>query len=245
VRARNGELATQLRTAAVAGDDARISRLLSELLRFSGLPKGQRIPLQLQALLRLVNSLRAAVLHDELTGLWNRRGFMQAGTRLLDVAAHNRVPAWLVCFNVAPSSNDRDTVRDRDTAQRANSGLLIRQTGSLLRHLFPTYGVYEVLGRLRGDEFAALTTSSEYASRGAILLRIHGPQARGSHLPPSSPAIGVADFDPRHPAGIDELLQDAREDLEEHRQIAQTASTELTPPAGLTRFTASGRSLRP
>ena len=224
LRARNGELATQLRTAALEGDDGRISRLLSELLRFEGLPKGERIPLQLKALLQLVNSLRAAVLNDDLTGLWNRRGFMQAGTRLLDVAACNGVPAWLVCFNVAPRGSDGDT------AQRVSSGLLLRPTGNLLRHLYPTHGVYEVLGRLSGDEFAALTTSDEYVSRGAILLRIPRPLTRGSHLPPWPPAIGVASFDPHRPVGIDELLRSAREDLEEHRQIVQTASTELTPP---------------
>ena len=242
VRAKNGEFATQLRTAALEGDDARISRLLSELLRFHGLPKGERIPLQLKALLQLVNSLRAAVLNDDLTGLWNRRGFMQAGTRLLDVAVSNGLPAWLVCFNVAPRSSDGDTA---DPAQRASSGLLIRHTGNLLRGLFPTYGVYEALGRLSGAEFAALTTSGEYASRSAILLRIRRPETRGSSLAPWPPAIGVASFDPHHPVGIDELLQSAREDLEKHRQIVQTASTELTPPAGLTRFTASGRSHRP
>jgi GGDEF domain-containing protein len=128
-----------------------------------------------------------------------------------------------VCFNVAPSSSDGDT------AQRASRALLIRHTGNLLRNLFASYGVYEVLGRLSGDEFAALTTRGDCASRSAILLRIRRPQTRGSDLPPPPPAIGVASFDPHRPVGIDELLQSAREDLEEHRQIVQTASTELTP----------------
>jgi len=45
LRARNAELANQLRAAALQGDDARIRRLLSELLRFQGLSKGQRVSL--------------------------------------------------------------------------------------------------------------------------------------------------------------------------------------------------------
>src|SRR6266404_5249152 len=68
-RARNAELAGRLRAAAIEGDDAYITELLSELLRLQGLPKGQRISLQLTALLNLVHSLRCLALTDEITGL--------------------------------------------------------------------------------------------------------------------------------------------------------------------------------
>jgi predicted signal transduction protein with EAL and GGDEF domain len=100
VRARNVELSGQLRCAVMDGDDARIARLLSDLLRVQGLTKGQRISLQLKALLNLVDSLRAAALNDELTGLYNRRGFVQTATRLLDVAVRDAHPANLVYFDV-------------------------------------------------------------------------------------------------------------------------------------------------
>ena len=60
IRARNIELASQLRAAASAGDDARINRLLAELLRCKGLSRGQRIALQQKALTSLVQSLRSA-----------------------------------------------------------------------------------------------------------------------------------------------------------------------------------------
>ena len=42
-RARCAELASQLRAAALEGDAARVSRLLSDLLRLQGLSKGERI----------------------------------------------------------------------------------------------------------------------------------------------------------------------------------------------------------
>src|SRR6184192_762406 len=79
LRARNAELASQLRAAALEGDDARIRRLLSELLRFQGLSKGQRVSLQMKALLNVVQALRCVTLTDDLTGLCNWRGFMQTG----------------------------------------------------------------------------------------------------------------------------------------------------------------------
>lgn len=55
----NAELGNQLRAAAVDGDDARIARLVSELLRCKGLSRSQRIALQQRALLSLVQSLRS------------------------------------------------------------------------------------------------------------------------------------------------------------------------------------------
>src|SRR5436853_325708 len=69
LRARNAELASQLRAAALEGDDARIRRLLSELLRFQGLSKGQRVSLQMKALLNVVQALRCVALTDDLPGL--------------------------------------------------------------------------------------------------------------------------------------------------------------------------------
>ena len=64
LRARNAELAGQLRAAALEGDEARITQLLSELLHIQGLTRGQRISVQLTALLNLVHALRSAALTD-------------------------------------------------------------------------------------------------------------------------------------------------------------------------------------
>jgi diguanylate cyclase (GGDEF)-like protein len=223
-RARGAELASQLRAAALEGDDARVSRLLSDLLRLPGLSKGERISLQLKALLQVVHSLRAVVLTDDLTGLYNRRGFLQFGSRLLDVAVRDGVPAWLICFDIDQLQ------RVIDTAGRDTGDLLICQTGNLMRDLFPRYGVYEALGRLSDDQFAALTTHREHASRSAILRHSHRPQLRASDTPRLSLSIGVASFDPRRPLEIDELLQNARHDMLDNKPLIQSASTELVTP---------------
>jgi GGDEF domain-containing protein len=204
VRARNGELASQLRAAAVDGDDARIRRLLSELLRCKGLSRGQRISLQQKALLSLVQSLRSASLNDDLTGLHNRRAFVQIGTRVLDVATRDQQYAHLVYF-----CDERGRLNP-SLAQPA-AQMLIRQTGNLLRDLFPSYGVYEVLGRMDSDAFAALTTSDDYASRDAVLARLE--QAQHASKLPLVLKVGIAHFDPHDPAGIDELLEQAQRDM--------------------------------
>jgi diguanylate cyclase (GGDEF)-like protein len=205
VRVRNAELANQLRAAAVDGDDARITRLLAELLRCKGLSRGQRIALQQKALLSLVQSLRSAALNDDLTGLHNRRGFAQIGTRLLDIAARDHEPAHLIYFGI-----DR-LERVYETLGRPAAQMLVRQAGNLLRDLFPSYGVYEVLGRIHSDEFAAVTTNREYGSREAVLSRV--ADAQRSALPTLALSVGIAHFNPGDPIGIDELLEEARRNM--------------------------------
>src|SRR5215469_5553848 len=193
------EVASQLRAAVMQGDDVRIARLLAELLRIKGLRTGERVGLQLQALLSLVHWLRSAALHDEVTGLYNRRGFLQIGTRLLDVAGRDERRARLVylCLDPAGATNEQ--------AGPWRGDVLLRQVGNFMRDLFPSYGVYEVLGRLGECEFAALTPVPDHASRDAIMLRLRRREASGAAV--ALPLrVGVADFDPARPVAIDELL---------------------------------------
>ena len=202
----NAELANQLRAAAAEGDDARIVRLVSELLRCKGLSRSQRIALQQRALLSLVQSLRSAALNDDLTGLNNRRGFVQVGTRVLDFAVRDACAAHLVYCCVDHLERVCET-HGRDAGQ-----ILIRDCGNLLRDLFPNYGVHEVLGRMANDEFAALTMCPEFSSRDRVVSGIQGVLAsRGSSVALS---IGVAHFDPRKPRPIDELLAAAKYDMD-------------------------------
>jgi diguanylate cyclase (GGDEF)-like protein len=196
---------------------------LSELLRFQGLTKGQRVSLQLKSLVNLVQALRCMALTDDLTGLCNWRGFMQTATRLLDVAARDGDSAHLIYFEV------NDLERITQTIGRSAGDVLIRQMGNFMRDLYPSYGVYEVLGRLGSDEFAALTTCPEYATRGAIVLRAGTRPPHSGDLPALSLSVGVAHFNPRRPVGIDELLVSAEQAMYEHKRVTGIASSEQTP----------------
>lgn len=220
---RSLEITALLRAAVVEGDEPRISRLLSELLRVKGLTKGQRVALQMKALQNLLHALRSLALNDEITGLHNRRGFVQAGTRLLDVALRDELPAHLIHFRL-----EQVELLD-ETVGRSADDLLARQMGNLLRDLFPSYGVYEVLGRMSHSEFAALTTSPEYATRGAILLRTRRPH-RNCEVATPPVSIGIAHFDPARPVALDELLQSARAALNSpERSVPERSASERAP----------------
>ena len=69
----------------------------------------------------------------------------------------------------------------------------------------------QVLGRMGSDEFAALTTSKEFSSREAATCQIR--EAQGVSDPPLALSVGVAHFDPQEPAAIDELLEQAKRDM--------------------------------
>jgi GGDEF domain-containing protein len=203
------DVASQLRSAVSSGDDARISRLLTELLRVKGLTKGQRVRLQQRALCGVVETLRAAALNDELTGLCNRRGFMQSAMRLLDLAVRDARHARLFHFSIDGAADEANAL----------ASVTLRQLGNDLRDLFPNYGVYQVLGRLEGMTFAALTlgTTDPLSNSSAWQARTAGA---GEEFP--ALRVGVALFDPSCPRSLDELLQQAA-------QNGALRSSERTP----------------
>jgi len=204
--ARSLEVATQLRVVIMEGDDTRVARLLSDLLRVRGLTKGQRVRLQSRALMNLMHSLRSAALNDELTGLLNRRGFMQSATRLLDLALRDHQDVHLVYFRLNAAESTRPVAADHDASIARE--VLLRRMGNFMRDLFPSYGVYEVLGRLSTGDFAALTPIAENAARNTIMARAGQPES-GAEAAALPLQVAVVHFDPASPVAIDELLQEA------------------------------------
>jgi len=224
---RTVELASQLRAAVIDGDDGRIVKLLSELLRVRGLTKGQRIRLQLRALANLVHTLRSLTLNDEVTGLCNRRGFLQTGTRLLDLAVRDGRRIHLVYFRLGQLEEIRSALG------RSAGDVLVRQMGNFLRDLYPSYGVYEVIGRLSATEFAALTPIAAHAASEVILRRARKP-LEGRDAPALPVQVGVAYFNPFHPLAIDELLQSAAQALQVGGCDERTASVGHAPQPDMT-----------
>jgi GGDEF domain-containing protein len=198
-RARVLEISAQLRAAVAEGDDGGIARLLADLLRLRGLSRPQCVAMQLRALQSLVYLLRSAAMTDEVTGLHNRRGFLQCATRLLDVAVRERSPHRLIYFHLGPQPDVAASI----------PMLVLRHMGNTLRDLFPNYGVHEALGRLGAGEFAALTPRIEYLSRDSILGHL-AATAAGQRRTRAGLGVGIAHFDPLRPVGVDELLASAQ-----------------------------------
>ncbi len=95
-------------------------------------------------------ALAAAV--DELTGIYNRRGFVMVGQQLLRQAIHAHVPVTLLFLDV-----DHMKVINDSTGHAAGDETL-RELGDVLR---ATFREADVIGRLGGDEFSVLMVGSQ------------------------------------------------------------------------------------
>jgi diguanylate cyclase (GGDEF)-like protein len=140
-------------------------------------------------------------LHDEMTGLSNRRGFIQLATMVLDLCVRHDQPATLVFADLdgLKAVNDRYGHEEGDRAIREAAGLLSR-----------TFRTSDVLGRLGGDEFCAVLTGIISANEPIQRLKSATDERNASDgRYRLSFSVGTAEFDPVAPEPVTELLQRA------------------------------------
>jgi diguanylate cyclase (GGDEF)-like protein len=204
--AKNGsssEVACQLSAVAIDADEGMVKQMLATLLRCQLRRSDEPVPAQLGVLMQLFLTLRSMALTDDLTSLYNRRGFLRAGTRLLS-AAH-RDKRWALLFYI-----DVDDLKStNDSAGHAAGDSLLTRTAQVLRSVFPDT---DVIGRLSGDEFAALVTVSDPNACDLILRRLQSAIAADNFARAEaslSLSVGFAQFNPRKPSSIADLLRKA------------------------------------
>ena len=198
----NGVLAEQLCGAVLDGDDERVRRLLREVLGIGGQRLLERQRAQLAAFETLFGSMRRVALNDELTGVYNRRGFLRMGTRMLDALGRNLRSALVVYADVD------DVKRINDTGGHSAGDRLLCDAAAALER---AAGEGAVLGRLGGDEFAVLVRLGN-DDRDSILERIRREVAAcnaNGRYPPLSLSLGSTPFDPLRPALLPTLLEKA------------------------------------
>jgi diguanylate cyclase (GGDEF)-like protein len=204
--AKNGsssEIASQLSAVAIDADEGMVKQMLATLLRCQLRRSDEPGPAQLGVLMHLFLTLRSMALTDDLTSLYNRRGFLRAGTRLLS-AAH-REERWALLFYI-----DVDDLKStNDSAGHAAGDSLLTRTAQVLRLVFRDT---DVIGRLSGDEFAALAPVSDPNACDLILHRLQSAIAADNLARAEaslSLSVGFAPFNPRKPSSIADLLRKA------------------------------------
>lgn len=124
-----------------------------------------------------IRDLRQASLHDELTGLHNRRGFLERAAQLANVA--RRTGNTVTLFSI-----DLDGLKHiNDTLGHAAGDRVIADAGGLL---MGTFRSTDVLARLGGDEFVVLGIDAEPLG---VIKRIEEAISRYNA---STPAAGLA-----------------------------------------------------
>lgn len=170
--------------------------------------------------------LRNLSLVDDLTGLSNRKGFLNLAQHHVSLAYRTGTP-FLVGFI---DLDNMKHINDKFGHQEGNRALV--ETANILRDSFRQS---DILARFGGDEFAILVTEAFEDSIAIVSQRVQDKvrlrNARREQLYELSMSIGIAISDPAKPADLEQLLQQADRLMYGHKQ-QKRAATPLTPAGG-------------
>jgi diguanylate cyclase (GGDEF)-like protein len=150
---------------------------------------------------RQADQLRALSLVDELTGLYNRRGFLTLATQQLKLCDRTMRPALVVFVDLDGMKRINDEL-GHDFGDQA-----LVETANILRHCF-RYS--DVVSRLGGDEFVALAIDAAQEMADSIQCRLY-ERLEEVNLKPDRAfelqfSIGMAPYDPSSAEMVEEVL---------------------------------------
>lgn len=162
---------------------------------------------------RLESSLRKMALTDDLTKLYNRRGFFLLGEQYLELSKRLRRKSILLYIDV----DNMKWINDNLGHSEGDRALM--EVASILRK---TSRKSDVLARIGGDEFALLGLETGSNSYNALIERIKEKieyRNRRRSLPYRlSLSIGVAICDPNNPSSLKALLEEADKNMYEEKR---------------------------
>jgi diguanylate cyclase (GGDEF)-like protein len=147
--------------------------------------------------------VRSAALSDELTGLYNRRGFMLMAEQQLRLAIRHGQLLQLLFIDLDGMKHIND-VFGHDVGDDA----LIDAAMLLTRSCRTS----DTIARLGGDEFVVMAqgdSSSSSALRGRLIAAVLDYNEHSGCEYELSLSIGIAAFDPKQPVTLPQLLADA------------------------------------
>lgn len=163
---------------------------------------------------RMKMELRAMSLTDDLTGIYNRRGFMTLAQQQLKMANRMRVGLLLLFADLDGMKSINDTFGHLE-GDRA-----LADTAEVLKE---TFRESDVIARMGGDEFAVIALEESEFSDEVIISRLQENLAAcnaGKNRPYAlSLSIGITHYRPEDPCNIDELLEKADKLMYEQKRM--------------------------
>lgn len=163
---------------------------------------------------RFLQTLQQLTFSDELTGLYNRRGFLTLFEQQMgfSIRTHEGLHLFIIDLDGLKKINDQ-------YGHQAGDQALI-ETAHCLR---ASFRYHDIIGRIGGDEFAVLALKSDPNNLNAIINHINKNlidlNLKKKHLFPINFSFGITYFDGMHVETIDELLRRADEDLYKEKKI--------------------------
>ena len=157
--------------------------------------------------------LRALSLTDELTGLYNRRGFFTLTDQLLKLARRQKQGIFMLYADI-------DNLKEiNDTFGHKEGDMALIETADILKK---NYRESDIIARIGGDEFVIIpigTTGDNIdiiTSRFEKSIEIYNSKSKREYN--LSLSYGLAYYDPENPCSIDELLTQADKIMYEHKR---------------------------
>jgi diguanylate cyclase (GGDEF)-like protein len=162
---------------------------------------------------------RSLAITDELTGFFNRRGFLASAAQQLKLAYRDRQNVLLLFC-------DLDGLKKiNDCFGHAEGDLALVRSADALEE---TFRDSDVLARLGGDEFAILAWEASVPDLGKMLSRLEKNLRRANAEESRyqlSLSVGVARYDPLSPLSLVELMAQADADMYRHKNRSAFAAS--------------------
>jgi len=169
---------------------------------------------------RTLSELRDAAVLDELTGVYNRRGFTSLGEQHLAKARRDQTAITVLFVDVDGLK------RVNDTFGHEEGDRLLRDLADLMK---VTFRASDVVGRVGGDEFCALLLDDGETSAGAARLRqaIQRQNSSAKRRFQLSCSIGFVSLRPSTDSTLPDLLSRADQAMyEDKNRVRATDGTE-------------------
>jgi two-component system cell cycle response regulator len=150
---------------------------------------------------KLQEKVRTMAVTDELTGLYNRRGFFSLAEKLLQLCKREKKGIFMLYTDLDGLKKINDTFGHKE------GDMALIDIANILRN---NYRESDIIARIGGDEFVVIPigTTEDSAkiatSRLQKSIEIHNSEINRSYK--LSLSFGIAYYDPENPCSIDELL---------------------------------------
>lgn len=165
------------------------------------------------SLQRVVEESRRHQVVDELTGLYNARGFEQLASHHVRLADRDKRPIVLV-FVSLEGLDQLDELED--AAERAG------RLAEAARVLRSAVRESDVIARVGEGSFCALLTGDASGAESLVLSRlVEAVATSNAHSGPTGQlalSVGAAAYDPENPVTLDQLIAQADRRMREHRE---------------------------
>jgi diguanylate cyclase (GGDEF)-like protein len=156
---------------------------------------GEIVARTVDRLRRTEDELSRLALHDDLTGLANRRAFLTVGAQLLRIAERAGETVLVVYADL----DGMKAINDRDGHAAGDAAL--RRTAQVLR---ATFREADLVARIGGDEFCVLLPGRAAEAKASIDRLRDAVAAEAGGEPALSLSLGVAEGSPG--STIEELI---------------------------------------